>query len=441
MKIIIVGAQYVGSITGGGGVHVVELTRELGKLGHEVLVLCMGLGNAPQELDLVLEDPHNPDPGKRKATVHVKRFFPADADKIKSPFAGTKQQEIDRLKAFRQQVLEYLLKLDGDGVVHIHGHFAVPAMARELKEKGRYKIVNSIHTFESISERVKGKDGAGEEFVKQMEEMEEEAIRHSDHLIVRSEEVLRQITGLFPQAVKTTPISVISSAVSSLFVHEPPPDEFDLLAVKGKYGVQGDLILNVNRIDPSKGIENLLGAYPRLYEHLRTKPSLVIAGMIEKKNRWYHDKLQDIIAAIPEKEIRDSISIHQNIPEPDKLALFELAKVFVVSSLLEPFGITMVEALAKNVPVVASGVEGPKAVMNRKEVAAPFTKADGGLLVNYDDADKRADNMFEALKHFFENPKEIKESAALGRAMALGKYSWEGLVERKLEIYRKVGGI
>jgi glycosyltransferase involved in cell wall biosynthesis len=259
MKVIIIGAQYVGSITGGGGVHVVELTRELGKLGHEVLVLCMGLGNAPEELDLVLEDPHNPDPSRRKATVHVKRFFPADADKIKSPFAGTKQEEIDRLKAFRQQVLEYLLKLDGDGVVHIHGHFAVPAMAKELKEKGRYKIVNSIHTFESISERVKGKDGAGEEFVKQMEEMEEEAILHSDHLIVRSEEVLRQITGLFPQAVKQTPISVISSAVSSLFIHEPAPDEFELRAVKGRYGVSGDLILNVNRIDPSKGIENLLG--------------------------------------------------------------------------------------------------------------------------------------------------------------------------------------
>lgn len=438
MKIIIVGAQYVGSITGGGGVHVVELTRELGKLGHEVLVLCMGLGNAPKELDLVLEDPHNPNPERRKATVKVKRFFPADADEIKSPFAGTKQQEIDRLKAFRQQVLEYLLELDGYGVVHIHGHFAVPAMARELKEKGRYKIVNSIHTFESISERVKGKDGAGEEFVKIMEEMEEEAIQHSDHLIVRSEEVLRQITKLFPQAVKKTPISVISSAVSSLFIHEPPPDEFDLRAVRGRYGIRGDLVLNVNRIDPSKGIENLLGAYPRLYEHLGTKLSLVIAGMIEKKNKWYHDKLQDIIAAIPDKEIRESISIHQNIPEPDKLALYQLARVFVVSSLLEPFGITLVEALAKNVPVVASGVEGPKAVMNRQKVAAPFTKADGGLLVSYEDPDKRSDNLFEALKYFFENPEEIEESAALGRAMALGKYSWEGLVERKLEIYRKV---
>lgn len=56
MKIIIVSAQYIGSISGGGGVHVVELTRELGKLGHEVTVISMGLGRNKNEEEIVLED-------------------------------------------------------------------------------------------------------------------------------------------------------------------------------------------------------------------------------------------------------------------------------------------------------------------------------------------------------------------------------------------------
>ncbi len=445
MKIIIVGAQYIGSITGGGGVHVVELTRELGKLGHEVEVLCMGLKDSPAQEQVILEDPHNPDPDKRKAKVKIVRFFPKDAASINSPFAGTKRQEIDRLLNFKKMVLDYLLEEQRGCLVHIHGHFAVPAMAKELKEKGTYKIVSSIHTFESISERTKGSDGAGEEFVKLMEEMEREAIENSDHLIVRSEQVKQQVTKLFPGAMKKTPTTVLPSAVSSVFIHSPPQTEDKLTEIREKYNIGGDLILNINRIDPSKGIENLLLAYAELYENLRqtrpgTRLSLVVAGMLEKKNYWYLEKLKGIISGIPSEETRNSISIHQDIPEQDKLALFDLAKVFVLSSLIEPFGITVVEALAKDVPVVASGVEGPKDILGQNKVKSPFSLADGGLLVDYEDPDKRAHMLFEALKYVFENPQEMKERTERGKTKTLAQYSWEALVQRKISIYKSLCG-
>jgi len=423
---------------------VVELTRELGKLGHEVCVLCMGLKDSPAEEEIVLEDPHNPDPDRREARIKIVRFFPEDAAGISSPFAGTKRQEIDRLINFRKQVLEYLLSRSGSEVVHIHGHFAVPAMAKDLKDSGDYKIVNSIHTFESISERTKGADGAGDEFVSIMEEMENEAILNSDHLIVRSEQVKQQVTKLFPEAMRKTPTTVLPSAVSSVFIHAPAQKDENLTRVRKKYNVDGNLILNINRIDPSKGIENLLLAYPMLYKDLKqTRPadfrlSLVIAGMLENKNRWYLDKLRDIISQIESSEIRNSISIHQDIPEEDKSALFDLAEVFVLSSLLEPFGITVVEALAKNVPVVASGVEGPKDILDQKEIKAPFSLADGGILVNYDEPDRRAGNFFQALKYVFENPQDMKQRTIVGRTKTLAQYSWEALVQKKIEIYEAV---
>lgn len=95
-----------------------------------------------------------------------------------SPFEGTKQEEIDRLLEFRNKVLDYLIKHNGKEILHIHGHFVIPAIAKELKEaKTKYKIVNSIHTVESISEIKKGKDGAGEKFIKIMQDMEKEAIK------------------------------------------------------------------------------------------------------------------------------------------------------------------------------------------------------------------------------------------------------------------------
>ena len=114
MKIIIVGAQYIGSITGGGGIHVAELTRELAKLKHDVLVLSMGLQNSPALEEINLDDPYNSDENLRTGKVKVKRFFPPDAKNIFSPFAGSKEEEINRLEYFKQQVLKYLLEHNGD---------------------------------------------------------------------------------------------------------------------------------------------------------------------------------------------------------------------------------------------------------------------------------------------------------------------------------------
>ncbi|MBU1075860.1 MAG: glycosyltransferase family 4 protein [Spirochaetes bacterium] len=444
MKIIIVGAQYIGSISGGGGVHVVELTRELGKLGHEVLVLSMGLGDNKKEEEIVLEDPYNPDKKRRKALIKVVRFWTSDSAGIRSPFEGTKQQEIDRLLEFKEKVLEYLVQMNGKDVVHLHGHFVIPAMAKELKERTNYRIVNSIHTFESISEMKKGADGAGEKFIKIMQDMEEQAVIHSDCLICRSREVKEQISRLFPDAVKKTRIAVISSGVSSVFIHHPGSSPQELDQVKKKYNITGELILNINRIDPSKGIENLISAYPRVYDHLRKheaedhKLSLVIAGMIEEKNKWYYEKLVRLIEGIKDPQIRQSISIHQNISEKDKLNLFDLARIFVLSSLLEPFGITIVEALAKDIPVVSSGVEGPKDIMELSRIKTPFSEALGGILVNYDDPGRRADNFFEALKYTFDNYSKVKKSVGKGKKKTLKKYAWESLVKEKLRIYKSV---
>jgi len=444
MDVIIISAQYVGSISGGGGVHVRELTLELGKLGHTVLVLSMGLGDSPREEELLLQDPHNPDPMKREARIEVVRFWTEDSRSISTPFAGTKQEEIDRLVAFREQVLDYLVDRDGDEVVHIHGHFAVPAMARELKQRTRHRIVTSIHTFESISERAKGKDGAGQKFIRIMEAMEREAIEHSDCVIVRSEAVREQIAELFPGAADRARIEVISSGVSSSFIHQPPLAETELERIRIRYHVSGKLILNVNRIDPSKGIENLIEAYVRLYQDNRRAHvggeglSLVIAGMIEEKNRWYNNRLETMIMGISDDEIRRSISIHQNIPEQDKLGLFEMASVFVLSSLLEPFGITVVEALAKNVPVVAAAVEGPKDIMDLEQVEPPFAPAAGGVLVHYDDPETRAANLFEGMRYVLENPEDTEARVGRGRDKTLAQYSWEALVQKKLAIYEQV---
>jgi len=445
LKIIIVSAQYIGSISGGGGIHVVELTRELGKLGHNVTVLSMCLGKYKKKETIILKDPYNPDKNRRRAKIKVIRFSVKDSKDIKSPFEGTKMQEINRLMEFRRKVVNYLIQHNGNEVLHIHGHFVIPGMAKDLKQAGtKYKIINSIHTVESISEIKKGKDGADKKCIRIMQEMEQDAIIYSDCVILRSKKVKQQVIKFFPEAVKKAKkIAIRSSGVSSLFIHQPVLKNSQLKAIRKKYNISGDLVLNINRIDPSKGIENLIEAYAKLYQFQRKKCknqklSLVIAGMIEEKNKWYYSRLLKAIKSIKEKEIRTSISIHHNIPELDKIGLFNMARVFVLPSLLEPFGITIVEALAKNIPVVASGVEGPMDIMNVKKMRSPFITAPGGVLADYNKPSKRADHLFQSLKYVFSYPHKIEKLVLQGRKKTLKKYAWESLVQQKIKIYQNV---
>jgi len=442
MKIYIVSAQYIGSITGGGGIHVVDLSRELAKLGHNVIVLSMGIGKSKKEEIVTLKDPFNPDPKKRKCKVKVFRFWTSDSKRINGPFEGTKLEEINRLEKFGKKVVEFLKKYNEETIVHLHGHFMIPSIAKELRESTKFKIVSSIHTFESISEARKGKNGAGPKLIEFMREKEEQAIKYSDCLIVRSKAVKEQISSMFPESVKSANIAVISSGVSSVFIHHPPFSEKHLELLKQKYKIKGRLIFNLNRIDPSKGIEYSIEALYKVIKELKKiekknykEVSMVVAGMLEEKNQWYLERLQKMVKKL---KLEENVSFHIGISEDDKIGLFNLADVFLLSSIIEPFGITIVEALSKDVPVVAAGVEGPKDIMGVKEVKKPYIWANGGAIVYYDDPTQRAEYISKAILNVFAHPEKVKNLVKKGKKRVLSIYAWESLVKRKLEIYKKV---
>ena len=94
--------------------------------------------------------------------------------------------------------------------------------------------------------------------------------------------------------------------------------------------------------------------------------------------------------------------------------------------------------MAKNIPVIASGVEGPMDIMDTKKVLPPFSPAPGGVLVDYKKPSERVGNLFKAFKYVFDNPEKISRSVQKGRKKTLKKYAWEALVKRKLNVYHKV---
>jgi len=114
---------------------------------------------------------------------------------------------------------------------------------------------------------------------------------------------------------------------------------------------QGQEILMVSRIVPWKGHEIMLRAMPIIIKN-KNSCRLTIVGDGEKK---YVLKLQKLCR---ELGIGKNVSFAGKIPHQKLSPYYKKARVFIQPSLYEPFGITVIEALAHGIPVVASDTGG-----------------------------------------------------------------------------------
>lgn len=108
----------------------------------------------------------------------------------------------------------------------------------------------------------------------------------------------------------------------------------------------------------------------------------------------------------------------------DVQAALDGADVFVLPSLDEPFGIVILEALARGVPVVTTRTQGPSEMLTEETA----------YLAEVGDVDSLSDAIAEAVQ----SPEERRKRA--GRALTVFRenYSAEAVVPRILEVYREL---
>src|SRR3990167_6858863 len=144
-------------------------------------------------------------------------------------------------------------------------------------------------------------------------------------------------------------ITVIQSGIGKQF-HVMSRNDVDLLRVKEKYHLPYRFILSLATFEPRKNILALIQSYEalqRLSHPVMDKYMLVIAGI----EGW---KCEEVFEAIARSPYRDKIILTGFIADSDKVALYNLASVFVYPSLYEGFGFPPLEAMACGVPVIVS---------------------------------------------------------------------------------------
>lgn len=180
------------------------------------------------------------------------------------------------------------------------------------------------------------------------------------------------------------------------------------------------LILSLCRPDKRKNIAGLIKAYGEDLELQSMANLAVFAGIrkdITKMEDNERDVLTEILLLMDKYDLYGKIAIPKKhdfeyeVPELYRIAA-EKKGVFVNSALTEPFGITLIEAAASGLPIIAPNDGGPQDIVRNCQC---------GMLV--DTTDTKA--IAHAIKQIITNPDTWKQYSKYGIMNVRKHYTWE----------------
>lgn len=181
--------------------------------------------------------------------------------------------------------------------------------------------------------------------------------------------------------------------------------------VRDKYKINGDYVLFLSTLKPSKNLEGLVQAMDKVIKQYQDV-SLVVAG----KKGWLYD---DVFKKVKALGLEDKIIFTDFIDEQDKAGLIAGAKVFALPSFWEGFGLDVVSAMACGVPVVTS-----------KAGSLPEVAGSAGITVDPTDTDSIAKGILKVLTM---NKIDYNRVVRAGLNQ-VKKFSWEKLARETMEI-------
>ncbi len=236
------------------------------------------------------------------------------------------------------------------------------------------------------------------------------AVRHASKVITVSEYSKHAIQKNF--GIPEHKIRVIYNALADLV----PGEEASAKKMSLSHlGIHSPYLLFVGNLKPHKNLQGLLCAFSLISEEIPRPLQLVIVG---KKGKGY-----PALAALTEqRSLSDKVVFADYVPDEVLRGLYHQALALVLPSFNEGFGLPLLEAMVRGVPVAAS-----------KCSSLPEIVGSAGLL--FDPHDVR--DMAQALK------KLILDEEVRARCTTVGLQRAEQFTARKfalahLQVYREV---
>jgi glycosyltransferase involved in cell wall biosynthesis len=256
----------------------------------------------------------------------------------------------------------------------------------------RLRLPKTVTTFHDLF--VIGGDYSSPEFRRRFQEQARDAAKRSDLVLAVSEFTARQVEELL--GVERARLRVIPHGV-----HLP--------AGRESSGPRERIVLHVGAVQKRKNISRLVAAFAGLPPDWR----LVLAGS-------FGYGAEEILRDIERSPRRQSIEVLGYVSDGGLARLYERASIFAFPSLDEGFGMPVLEAMARGVPVLTS---------NRS--ALPEVAGDAAVLVDPTDLDAITGGLIELAQ----NQDLRKQLAERGKTRA-ATFPWKTAVSKTWAAYR-----
>jgi len=243
-------------------------------------------------------------------------------------------------------------------------------------------------------------------------------IQKASHVIAVSHIIKDDIVNIYNIMSET--IDVIYSGLDKRFFAEIK--NYNGKNVPKKFGITKKYILFLGTIEPSKNITRLLHAFS-LFKEARIKKNrrelcdyqLLIAG----KPGWLAGDIKHMVRDL---QLARDVKFSGYVIGDELIPIFKNAEFFVLPSLYEGFGTTILEAFATGTPAIITNAG-----------SAPEIANNAAKLVNPIDTKEIAQAMIE-----FTNDEELRDEFRQRGLKRAEDFDWQKTAKKTLEIYKKV---
>lgn len=385
MRILHFSWEYPPVMYGGLGTHVLALTQEQARRGHQVTVITQAVPGDPDSSSLV----------DGVWVIRVPNYYEdalftqANFDYWVHGFALASQQACDHMEIAPEV---------------IHAHDWVTAV--QLEGASTFLSVPSVLTIHA-TEFGRHNGWLASKLSRHVYARERKAIAAADAVIVCSEFMSHEIRngyGVAPKKLEVIPNGIQSMgpvAKNTLTDrHDGDPDEF--------------VIGFLGRLEWEKGVHHVIDAMALIRNR---SIRLEIAGI--------GSQVEELRNKVARKDLNHRVSFLGHIQEVDRIRTLQSWDVAVIPSSYEPFGIVALELGQLKVSLITSHVGGLADIVPSSDFGYPIKAIDGASIALQ-------------INSILDNPVEARERADRLAGRIESRYTWNQVATATDRVYEVV---
>jgi D-inositol-3-phosphate glycosyltransferase len=392
-------AKAGGIDSGGQNIYVRELAIELSRKGFEIDIFTRkDCDTLPEVLDWM--------PGVR--VIHVSA----------GPATFVQKEELlpfmeefgDEMVAFiRREQLDYKL---------VHANFWMSGMvAMQLKAQLSIPFVITFHALGLVRSLHQQE---ADKFPKERTAIEREIIHYADKIIAECPQDAEDLDLLYDAPKKNMVIIPCGFNPEEFF-----PISKDEARRQLKLDPDEKILLQLGRIVPRKGIDNVIMALKHFPESIGPVKLLIVGGDQDKVNGPCATELERLKQLAIIEGLFDKVLFTGPKQHDELKYYYSAADVFISTPWYEPFGITPLESMACGTPVIGSNVGGIK-----------YSVVDGqtGFLV----PPKSPAALAKKIENLLRNPSLAKSMRVACVRRANDYFTWQKIAEQMKSTYNSL---